>query len=134
MRRPTADLIFFLHRLRSDFEEIQQKEDSANDGVLKVTVAMFRTVFVEIKKNIPFDSHSSLVSLQKTHGVNMGVHHYEKCGAISIMESMSSQMHKQLINHMLSKNSPFSIIIDGSTDSQENKFLITSKFWKIIFP
>lgn len=85
---------------------------------------MVRTVFVEIKKNIPFDSHNSLVSLQQMHGVNMGVHHYEKCGAISIMESISAYMHRQLIDHMISKNSPFSIIIDGSTDAQDNKYLI----------
>lgn len=100
------------------------KQFRESKGILKVTAAMIRTVFVEIKKNIPFDSHSSLVSLQKMNGVYMGVHHYEKCGAISMMETISNHMHKQLINHMFSKNSPFSIILDGSTDSQENKFLI----------
>lgn len=116
--------ILLMYRLRTDFEEIQQREDTANEGALKVTAAMFRTVFVETKKNIPFDSHSSLVSLQKINGVEMGYHHYENNGATSIVESMSRYIHKQLITHMLSKNSPFSIIIDGSTDSQETKYLI----------
>lgn len=85
---------------------------------------MFRTVFVEIKRNIPFDSHLSLVTLQEIHGVNMGFHHYEKCGAISMVESMSAHMHRLFINHMLAKNLPFSIIMDGSTDSTGSHYLI----------
>lgn len=85
---------------------------------------MIRTVFVEIKRNIPFDSHVSLVSLQKLHNVKLGYHHYEKCGAITILESISGYMHTQTIEHMISKNLPFSIIIDGSTDSSQNKFFI----------
>lgn len=110
--------------MRSDFDDIQHKEAAANDGNLKVTAAMFRTVFLEVKKNIAFDSHSSLVSLQEMHGVMMGHHHYEKCGAIAILESMSSHMHTLMIKHMISMNLPFSIILDGSTDSTETKFLI----------
>lgn len=114
----------FNNRLRTDFEKIQQEEDAANEENLKVTAAMIRTVFMEIKKNIPFDSHANIVSLQEMHGIKMGYHHYEKCGAITMMESMSDHMHSLLLKHMLSKNLPFSIILDGSTDSQENKYLI----------
>lgn len=64
------------------FERIQREEDAAHEGSLKVTAAMCRTVFIETKMNIPFDSHKSLVSLQEMHGVNLGCHHYEKkwCG------------------------------------------------------
>lgn len=113
-----------IHRLRTDFEDIQRKEDEALEGTLKVTCQMFRTVFVEIKKNIPLSIHSSLVALQELHGVNLGVHHYERSGATAIMESMSEYMHKQLVNHMYYNNLPFSIIIDGSTDITNNHYLI----------
>jgi len=85
---------------------------------------MFRTVFVEAKKNIPFDSHSSLVQLQEINGLHMGYHHFERCGATMITESISAHMHTLLIDNMVSKNLPFSIIIDGSTDSTESHFLI----------
>lgn len=88
-----CDVSQISNRLRTDFEDIQRKEDAANEGTLKVTAAMFRTVYIEVKKNIPFTSHSSLVSLQEMHGVNLGYHHYEKCGAIAILESMSAYMH-----------------------------------------
>lgn len=112
------------YRLRTDFEAIQTREEEANDGVLKITSAMFRTVFIEIKRNIPFNSHSSIVALQNINGIDMGFHLYEKCGATSMMESMSSLMHKAMINHIMSKNLPFSIIIDGSTDATESHMLI----------
>lgn len=110
--------------MRTEFENIQHKEDDANEGSLKVTAMMIRTVYVEIKKNIPFDTHASLVSLQEMHRIKMGFHHYEISGATKILESISDFMHSQLIRHMISKNLPFSIIIDGSTDSAENKFFI----------
>lgn len=85
---------------------------------------MIRTVFMETKKNIPFDTHSSLVSLQKSHGVNLGFHHFDKCGAINMLESMSAHMHALLMKHIVSKNLPLSIVIDRSSDSSENKYLI----------
>lgn len=81
---------------------------------------MFRTVFVEVKKNIPLNSHESFVALQELHGIDLGYHHYEKCGATLMMESMSSLMHRTMIDHMMSNNLPFSMIIDGSTDSTES--------------
>lgn len=112
------------NRLRTEFEVIQQKEDAANEGNLKVTASMMRTVFLEIKKNIPFDTHANLVDLQVKHGVNLGYHHFERSGAIAMLESMSNYMHKLLLKHMISKNLPFSIILDGSTDKQGNKYII----------
>lgn len=111
-------------KLRTDFENIQERENEALGGKLRVTSAMFRTVFIEIKRNIPFDSHTSLVSLQQINGINMGYHHFDRYGATKMMESMSSYMHRLLINHMLAKESPFSIIIDGSTDITDTHFLI----------
>lgn len=91
--------MILLSRLRTDFEDIQRKEDISNEGTLKVAAVMFRKVFVEIKKNIPFDSHESLVNLQEMNWVKMGFHHYEKCGAISISESISAFIHLQLMNY-----------------------------------
>lgn len=113
-----------MYRLRTDFEDIQRKEEETHNGALKVTSKMIRTIFVEIKRNIPFSSHSSLVALQEINGIDMGYHHYEQTSAIRITESMSAFMHKSLIYHMLSENLPFSMIIDGSTDSTESHYLI----------
>lgn len=85
---------------------------------------MFRTVFLEIKRNIPLNTHQSLVSLQELHGVPMGFHHYHRKSATEMMNSMSNYMHKQLVDYMFYSNLPFSIIIDGSTDKSNNHYLI----------
>lgn len=82
-----------------------------------------RTVFLEIKKNVPFDSHNSIVRLQELHGVNMGFHHREKCGATSMMETISLNMHTLLLRHMLSENLPFAMIVDGSSDISDFHYL-----------
>lgn len=109
--------------MRKDFEEIQRKEETKNEGVLEITSKMMRTVYMEIKKNIPFDSHLSLVLLQEINGIDMGFHHREKCGATSMMELISSSMHQRLLKHMLSEQLPFSIIVDGSSDISDNHYL-----------
>lgn len=121
----------YTYRLRTEFETIQRAEEERNDGALKVTITMMRTVFLEVKRNIPFDSHKSIVQLQEMHGVNMGYHHREKCGALSMMESISSNMHKLLLNHMLSKNLSFSIIVDGSSDISDFHYL--SVYFQILY-
>lgn len=109
--------------MRTDFEEIQHAEERRDNGALRVTTMMIRTVYLEIKINIPFDSHKSIVQLQEMHGIKLGFHHREKCGSINMMESISLNMHKFLLQHMLSKQLPFSIIVDGSSDISDFHYL-----------
>lgn len=116
-------LFNYICRLRKDFQEIQRKEEEKNEGALAVTAKMMRTVFIEVKKNIPFESHTSIVLLQSLNEVGMDYHHHGKCGATSMMETISSSMHKLLLNYMLSENLPFSIIVDGSSDITDNHYL-----------
>lgn len=85
---------------------------------------MFRTVYIEVKRNIPFSTHPDIVLLQEMNGISMGCHHYDRKSATLMMELMSSTMHETFIKHLVSKNLPLSIILDGSTDSSENHFLI----------
>lgn len=85
---------------------------------------MLRTVFTEIKINVPFHSHPEVVQLLRINGIDMGVHHYDKNAATRMTQSMSSYMHRQLLQHMLSKNLPFSIILDGSCDNTDNHYMI----------
>lgn len=110
--------------LENDFEKINQMEEEKNDDILKITSRMIRTVFIETKTNIPFDAHEDIVLLQQHNGIDMGLHHYSRTGAIEMMEVISSVMHKSLIDHLLSKNIPISIIIDGTTDSNAKHTLI----------
>lgn len=110
--------------IKKTLNEAQQKEEEKNDHQLEVTARMIRTVYVENKLTLPFLAHSSLVLLQRTHGVNMGCHHYERTGARRMTEHISKMMHDTLIDSLTSTNKPISIIVDGSTDPSQTHFLI----------
>lgn len=109
-------------RIRTDFDRIQ-KETERNE-LLKITAKMIRTVYVEIKANIPFISHPQIVLLQEYNDLNMGYHHYDRNSAFKMGLSISNHMHKTLVENLISQNKPISIIIDGSTDSSQQHFLI----------
>lgn len=102
--------------LPTDFQNIQSQEEKNNNNFLEITMRMFRTVFFEVKKNIPFEAHNALIDLQKFNGIDMGYHHYSRKSATSMIEVMSNLMHENLMTHLVSINSPVSIILDGSTD------------------
>ena len=51
-----------------------------------VTQKMFRTVYFEVKYNLPFSSHPSLVTLQLLNGITFGTHHRSADYAIKITE------------------------------------------------
>lgn len=111
-------------KLDREFEAIQAEEASRDNHFLEATSRMFRTVYVAAKKNIPFMSHPDLVRLQQLNGLNLGNHHFERTSATRMVETISKGMHRNIINHMLSISSPVSIILDGSSDSNGQHYLI----------
>lgn len=111
-------------RIETEFKEIQDAEEKIDEGVLAVTARMMRTVFTEVKNNVPLASHPEIVNLQKANNVDLGIHHFDRQSATRMMEFISAEMHRRLIDHLLSKNSPVSIILDGSTDVSFRHFLI----------
>lgn len=90
----------------------------------QATVRMIRTVYFEIKSNLPLDSHEDLIHLQKVNGIDLGTHHYGRTSATTIMENISEKMHHSLVNHLKTGNRPISIIVDTSTDSANRNFLL----------
>src|SRR5271156_4244389 len=88
------------------------------------TVKMIRTVYTEVKINLPFTSHSIIVQLQKLNGVDLGKHHYEKTSATRITQSISNKMHKTLISHLKENKYPMSIILDTSSDAANKNYLL----------
>ena len=93
------------------------------DAVHEPTVRMFRTVYAEVRMNIPFENHAELVNLQKLNGAGIGVKHYERRSATRIMESISKQMHRSLIKFITKHKHPLSLILDTCTDAGNRNFL-----------
>ena len=111
-------------KLSESFTDIQHKEDMKHEA-LKVTAQMIRTVYVEIKANIPMYSHRQIVLLQEAHGVNMGFHHFDRESANRMMAFISDTMHTATIKSILESNKPISFIADGSKDITAIPYLIT---------
>ena len=87
---------------------------SQEDKRYEVTANMFKTVFTEVKLNIPFLSHEPLVTLEQDIGF-MGYHHYERTSAHRMAMFMGKMIDDTLIDFMLSREEPFSILLDGAT-------------------
>ena len=123
----TSHSTSYLHRISvANVKEVYLKSlgtylTRTNDGTDVLahasTINIIRTVYEEVKLNIPLESHSELVVLQKMNGANMGVHHYERTSATRIVETISSKMHSKLLSHIKKENYPLSILLDTSTDA-----------------
>jgi len=110
--------------IREIFKALQARNEQRDEGLLQVTSNMMRTVYYEVRTNTPFLSHPKLVELQQFHGVNLGFHHYSRQSATSMMETISGEMHSALLTHLKESDTPFSIILDGSTSKNMFHYLI----------
>lgn len=104
--------------------EYQSKINELATAEHEITDKFIRTVYTEVKLNIPFDSHKDLVTTQKKNGINLGVHHYERTSATRAVEVISDSMHDTLVNYIKSNNYPLSIISDTATDPSQKNYLI----------
>ena len=106
----------------------QEKLDQLNDvkHVEKpehlVTNRIFRTVYYSILNNVAFNSHNSLVNLQVTNGAVMGHLCNSRQSAKKIANSISDQMHQELLTFLKREQPYFSLILD------ESKYLNNFKF------
>ena len=105
------------------FQGMQRQSDSEDNGLYKVTNRMFRTVYVELRSNIPFSSHPLIVSLQKTNGIDMGIHHYNHRTAKEMAMSLSHTMHETLVQYLMREDRPVSLIVDAATDNRYHHHL-----------
>lgn len=127
----------FLDNLKQCGKAVADK-DISHLGGLVITSRMIRTVYAEIKMNIPFDSHNDLVTLQKLNGVDLGTHHADHMAAKRMTETISSKMHNILIQYIKTKKMPFSILIDTSTDQRNRNYMFifirtVENFWPVSY-
>lgn len=103
------------NKLSKVMNAVQWAEEEKNYEVLQVTANMMKTIYAEVRMNIPFMYHPYMVELLKLHGAKVGYHHKDKRSAIRMIEVMSNEMHDMLLNALTEKNYPCSLIVDTST-------------------
>lgn len=95
--------------------DVQALEEAKENKLYQVTANMMKTVYAEVRMNVPFMYHPYLVELLNLHGVNVGFHHFDKTGATRMMAVISMEMHLTLLKTIKEKNYPCSLIVDTST-------------------
>jgi hypothetical protein len=93
-------------------------------SAITATDRMILLTYQQVKINSPLSNHRSWVDLLKQLGVDLGVHHYERSSAVRIEALISEILHKKLIDFIKQSDIPMSIIVDTTTDSQQNNYLI----------
>ena len=105
-------------------DEYQKGLDLQVTKDVAATENMIRTVYAEVRANVPFDSHETFVLLQRLNGLTIGTHHFERSSATRMVASMSETMHSTLVDYLKSNESPISLLLDTSTDPTTNNYLI----------
>jgi len=114
-------------QIHSDAEKMNMLVESHNNySKYLVTARMLRTVYAEVKLNIPFLSHKSVLTLLTANGVSMGTHHQDNNAAKRMALHISKHMHVALLNHLSSSDAPYwSLIVDTTTDYRGNHYMIS---------
>lgn len=91
----------------------------------EITAQVITTVYAEVKANIPFSAHETIITLQQRNGLNMGTHHQSQKGAAAMTASISLTMHKSLLSFMQKfKSLPVAIVLDSTSDVHSNSYLM----------
>ena len=102
---------------------LTKKEDNPK---CEITGRMLRTVYSEVKMNIPFKLHPKVVLLMRLNSAEMGNHHRDNNAAKRMLQSISKHMHMLLLTHLTSDESgQISFLLDTTTDLRGNHYLIT---------
>lgn len=110
-------LMHWINEYRTAAQERTSQEHQATDR-------MIRTVYTEVRLNIPFLSHREIVWLQKENGAELGTHHFERTSATKMAEVIADTMHDTLVAYINSNTYPLSIIMDTATDPSQKNYLI----------
>ena len=88
---------------------------------------MISTAEMKSFLGIGFSAHPMLTNLFIMSDVNMGWRFFSKYGAAIITNSISEKMHELLLQHIRTMDGKLGIILDGSTD-HNNNHLVTVLF------
>ncbi len=113
--------------LTTTFSRLEDEQQRKTEYLYKATSNMFRMIYTEVALNIPLSSHNTMVTLMHLNGAPKGLHHYERRSAQRIVDFISKDMHKKLVDFFKLRYGfdPVSLIVDGSTDVKQNHYLIT---------
>uniref|UniRef100_A0AAQ4R3J4 DUF4371 domain-containing protein n=1 Tax=Gasterosteus aculeatus aculeatus TaxID=481459 RepID=A0AAQ4R3J4_GASAC len=76
------------------------------------------------KKNRPFTDYHELVVLQQENGLDMGITLHSRYTAKNIIDHTTDEMRKKILNHIVTEDQRFSVLIDESTTLSNKTALV----------
>ena len=104
----------------ADVEELIQQE-----GIQYhlITIRHMKTAFSSVKHYFSLKSHTGLVELQESNGVDMGRSCRTGYHAGRMIQAISNMYKKELLEIIKSTTKPVSIILDGSSDKSKDHYM-----------
>ena len=90
---------------------------------LEPTANTFYSIFAATHMNLPLFQYPYLMSLQKQTGGNIGKHHLNQPQGTLILNFIGDNIHKNIVNYILTTDYPLSIIVDGATDPRQRHYM-----------
>ncbi|XP_027132754.1 E3 SUMO-protein ligase KIAA1586-like [Larimichthys crocea] len=112
-------------------EELSKKKSTIDVSILKQlegevdkTASLFRTAYHMAKKNRPYTDYQDLVVLQQANGLDMGITLHSRYSAKNIIDHTAQEMRNKILNHILTEDKRFSVLIDESTTLSKKSALV----------
>lgn len=113
---------------KNEGQLVREVTTKTSGGIFEATCNVFSIVYAAVQINVPFFRIPDLIVLADAQlGGKVGKLHRTRQSATKITHSISTLMHRRLVQHICSADveTPFSLILDGSTDKKGDHYLIT---------
>lgn len=112
--------------IRKNKQEKMLKQQVAKQAVKveQSTENVFRTAYYLAKNNRPFTDHETLIDLQKSNGMDLGIILHSRFTATNIIIHVANEMRKRLVSGLVSTSSKLSVLIDESTTLSHKSVMV----------
>lgn len=97
---------------------------NSQESAFESTAKVFRTAYDVAKNNRPYTDFESMIDLQKANSCDLGRVLHSKTVCVDIIDHVSSQMKKSLLNKIIETRSKITVMADESTTVGHKSTLI----------
>ena len=98
--------------------------EEQNKSLIELTERLFRTAYECASSHVSFRKYSRIVDLQSLNGLDCGSMLYSHNSCAVMVDHIATEMRTEIVQHIISSESKFSIMIDESTDVSNVQNLI----------
>ena len=111
-------------RITETMRNAQVMFEERHKNSILVTEKVFRTAYECAKSHLPFAEHTRLIELQTANGISCGSVLQSDRSCSNIINHVASEMRNEIVKHIVSTKSHFSIMVDESTSVSNTQSMI----------